>query len=284
MSSHAQVDRYATLVGDRFELVRELPGGRALEITDRTGSHFVLKWDDDAGSKSRRRRAIAVAERLGFEAGWPVPTFELAEGDDRLFVRQTKMSGAEPAELTESLWNQVCDLTGATAGLGSEATNDWPHRLLDTLVAEPSQPTAYCSHEPLRRHSDTGRRLIMRIEELGAAIADLGAADDLIHWDLHPGNLLVVDGAISAVIDLDNAGPGPRGFDLITFALSAHVLPGTEGLAAAMLADALGRSPGMLGEAAIAHLILRFSNWAIRTGHEAEAAHWIAEGERRLLS
>jgi len=273
------------MVGERLELVRVLPGARALEIVDGGGSRFVLKWDHDEGSKSRRREAIEVARVLGVSAGWPVPAFDLVQDDTWLYARQTHMPGAEPTELTEHLWHQVVALTEATRGLGSASPSDWPHRLADTLVASPTQPTVYASHEPLRQHSVAGARLIECIEAVGADSERVvfGPADDLMHWDLHPGNVLVVDGEISAVIDLDNAGPGPSGFDLITFALSARsALPANNGLANALLDDARRRVSADLGRAAVAHLILRFSNWAIRTGHDAEAEHWIAEGTQLL--
>lgn len=262
-----------------------LPGGRALEIADGNDTRFVLKWDDDGGSKNRRRDAISFARLLGRDAGWSVPVFDLVEDAEWLYVRQSLLAGDEPAELTEQLWHQVIELTEATAGLGHDANSDWPTRLVDTLVAEPAEPTVYCSHDLLEKHSDVGRRLIERIEGLGTEINDddLGGAADLMHWDLHPGNLLVSDGEISGVIDLDNAGPGPRGFDLITFALSSQVITSEQPLARQFLDDARRRVPDALGIAAVAHLILRFSNWALRTGHDAEAKHWIAEGERLLL-
>lgn len=285
VTAEHHVRRYSALVGRPLDLSRVLPGGRALEIVDADNRRSVLKWDDDEGSKARRRQAIGVAQRLGMAAGWPVPSFELVEGDGWLYVCQSLMPGAELMDLTEESWRQVLELTESTAGLGRGEANDWPHRLIDTLISEPSQPTVYCSHVPLGDHSEAGRRLIERIEDIGAASvgADLGTADDLIHWDLHPGNLLVVDGRISAVIDLDNAGPGPRGFDLITFALAAQSLPGRAGEAAAMLEEARGRVPETLVDAAIAHLILRFSNWALRTGQVEVADHWIARGQRLLL-
>ena len=286
MNPEAHVERYVALAGVRFDLVRVLPGGRALEIADDGGGRFVLKWDDDEGSKVRRRQAIGIAERLGTDAGWPVPDFDLAEDDVWAYVRQNLMPGTEPTELTERLLQQVIELTEATRGLGSPAVSDWPHRLLDTLVAEPTQPTVYCSHEPLRQHGAAGAHLIERIEDIGARSegADLGAADDLMHWDLHPGNLLLLDREISGVIDLDNAGPGPRGFDLVTFALSAQLLRSADGLAAGLLDTARSQISAGLWSAAVAHLVLRFSNWAIRTGHDAAAEYWIAEGHRCLRS
>lgn len=273
-------------MGARFELLRVLPGGRALEIADEGGVHFVLKWDDHSASKRRRRAAIDAARLLGRDAGWPVPVFDLAEDEDWLYVRQGLMPGAEPTQLTRSLAEQVIDLVAATAGLGVAlaATSDWPLRLVDTLVVDPMDPTVYCSHEPLRLHSAEGCRLVSQIEDIGDALSDsaLGGANDLMHWDLHPGNILVVDGEISAVIDLDNAGPGPRGFDLMTFALSSQILPADTGVRSDLFAEARGGVNEELRLATIAHLTLRFANWAIRTDHHAVAEHWIAEGNRRL--
>lgn len=281
-----RVHHYATAVDRRYELVQVLPGGRALDIAADDGSRFVLKWDTEPSSIRRRREAIAVAERLGGEAGWPVPAFDMTEIDEVLYVRQGLMPGEEPQRLTRDLWDQVVALADATAGLGSDATSDWPFRLLDTLVAEPADPTIYCSHDPLRQHSDAGRALITRIEAIGAEVskAGLGAGDDLMHWDLHPGNLLVVDGEISAVIDLDNAGPGPNGFDLITFALSSRVLPAEPGLASAIWSEARARVSDEVRLASVAHLVLRFSNWAMRTDHTEEADDWIKNGIELLGS
>ncbi len=280
------VRRYAAVVGKRFELVRVLPGGRAIEIVDDGETHFVLKWDSDARSKRRRRDAIAVAGRLGAEARWPVPDFDLVEADEWLYVKQNLLAGVEPTRLTQHLWKQVVELVDSTAGLGSSsaAVSDWPLRLVDTLVANPSDPTIYCSHDPLRQHGTAGRRLISLIEAVGATGADLSGGDDLMHWDLHPGNVLVLDNKISAVIDLDNAGPGPRGFDLVTFALSSQILPSDAGAAREVAGEARARVSDELWAASVAHLVLRFSNWAMRTGHSDEAEHWIAEGTRLLTA
>lgn len=287
----AHVQGYGKLVAAPFDLGRVLPGGRALEIVDENGAHFVLKWDDNDDSKRRRRAAIDSARSLGTEAGWPVPIFDLVEDDEWLYVRQNLMPGAEPTRLTQALAEQVIALVEATAGFGSAkaAASDWPLQLLDTLVAEPLDPTDYCSHEPLRQHGADGRRLISRIEEIGADLSDtdlsatdLGGADDLMHWDLHPGNLLVADGEISAVIDLDNAGPGPRGFDLMTFAVSSQTLPSDAGVRSELFAEVRRSISEELRLAASAHLMLRFANWAIRTDHQEAIEYWIGEGNRRL--
>ena len=38
----------------------------------------------------------------------------------------------------------------------------------------------------------------------------------MVHADLHPGNVLVRDGAVVAVVDIGNAGSGTRATDLST--------------------------------------------------------------------
>lgn len=286
LTPEAQVRHYGALIGARFDLLGVLPGGRALEIADEAGATFVLKWDEHEASKRRRRVAIDVARRLGSEAGWPVPIFDLVEDETWLYVRQSLMRGAEPTHVTPSLVDQLSGLIDATAGLGSalSAISDWPFRLVDTLVADPIDPTDYCSHEPLRMHSPAGRQLIEQIEQIGAGLSPdhLEPANDVMHWDLHPGNVLVADGEITAVIDLDNAGPGPRGFDLVTFALSSQVLPADPGARSDLFARARGSVSEELWFATNAHLTLRFANWALRTGNDAVAQHWIADGNRRL--
>lgn len=80
----------------------------------------------------------------------------------------------------------------------------------------------YCLHEPLRAFDVRTRRIVERIEAVGRALdpRDLGSAD-LVHGDVHPGNLLQVDGELSAVIDMDYTCVGDAGFDLATLALSS---------------------------------------------------------------
>lgn len=50
-----------------------------------------------------------------------------------------------------------------------------------------------------------------------------GTADsiDIVHGDLHPGNLLQTDGRLFAVVDLDYAKVGDGTFDLTLLALAS---------------------------------------------------------------
>jgi len=75
-----------------------------------------------------------------------------------------------------------------------------------------------------RRYDERTAGLVREIEAFGTTLtpAELDGSD-IVHWDLHPGNVLVDGGAVSAVIDTDFCAVGDAAFDLVT----ADV-PGTE--------------------------------------------------------
>jgi aminoglycoside phosphotransferase (APT) family kinase protein len=49
-----------------------------------------------------------------------------------------------------------------------------------------------------------------------AAVPPPREAPDMVHADLIPGNVLVRDGVVAAVVDIGNAGSGTRATDLTT--------------------------------------------------------------------
>src|SRR5207253_7243057 len=52
------------------------------------------------------------------------------------------------------------------------------------------------------------------------ALTDI-AGNDIVHGDLHPGNLLQLDGRLSAVIDMDYTRVGDADFDLAMLAVAS---------------------------------------------------------------
>lgn len=272
--------RFAAVTGEPWVLDRTLPGGRAVVIRNGPGERFVLKWDQEEAAKQRRRAAVEVARRLASEADWPVPVLDAVDEGDWFFVRQELMPGQQLSYLTQVVVDDVVAMVERAGGraVRDRGRSDWADELVDTLVEMPDGPTQYCDHDHLRRHSDEGRHLIRRIEAIGADLADsrpFTAASDLIHWDLHPGNVLVVDGEVSAVIDLDNAKVGDRRFDLVTFALSSALLPADDGVHEHLLTSVRTATSDELWQASVAHLLLRFSNWAIRNDQGDELRYWL---------
>ena len=69
------------------------------------------------------------------------------------------------------------------------------------MAAMGTASTSPCAVTTLAR-----ARVVERIEEMGRALdpADLPGGG-VVHGDLHPGNMLQIEGRLSAVVDLDYA-------------------------------------------------------------------------------
>jgi thiamine kinase-like enzyme len=271
----------ATL-GQQYTLIGPLAGGEtgATAIRDLNGQLHVLKWEADPDNRIRRVEGTRLAERLRTEAGWPVPQQKVIELDDLLFVMQEFMAGDPVTELTMPIVDDLLALHQSRIGLArTDDTNRWAADLIETLI---DGGNGYCLHDPLRQHDDRTRRVVEWIEELGRSLdpADLGSAD-VIHYDLHSGNLLQVDGRLAAVVDLDFAQVGDAAFDLASLAVSSlatSVEPGVR----SRLFDSVAALPAPRRSAYYAHLVLRNLDWPIRKGRTDDVEFWLAQAEHLL--
>jgi hypothetical protein len=215
--------------GTNHELRGRLAGGEtgAHEIVAPTGESSVLKWETDPTSKRARRRGAELTEPLRVEAGWPVPRQQAIEYDVWLFIIQDFLPGSPVEVLSHALVDQVLDLHTRRLELDvTDCGDEWPTELIHTLT---SGGSGYCLHEPLRSYDRRTASLLETIEGIGRSLdpVDLPGGD-VVHWDLHPGNLLQVDGVLTAVVDTDFAaieialsdGPDP---DLVPFKARTEV-------------------------------------------------------------
>ena len=237
------------------------------------GIRRVLKWDGDPGNVAVRLRGVRLAERLR-EVGWPVPQQHVHRDGPWLFVAQEYMAGRKVRRIDRALVDDVLALHPSRRGL-AEATesNGWGDQQIKILV---SGGHGFCLHQPLHRHDARTRRVVERIEEIGNELSpDQLRGCDIVHADLHPGNMLQVDGRLAAIIDVDFATTGDSAFDLAFLAVSSleyecddktkHMLMevGLEGL------DQARRL------AYVANMILRFLDWAIRKNRPSEIDFWL---------
>ena len=108
------------------------------------------------------------------------------------------------------------------------------------------------------------------------------AATDIVHWDLHPGNVLTEHGTLRAVVDNDFVTVGDARFDLVTLALVGPDVPPTT---ASGRDCAPRRSTGSTAprrDAYVGHVLVRFLDWAIRKGRMGEVDHWLTQADRLL--
>ncbi len=268
--------------GDPYVLVRRLSGGE-------TGAHevvcapreerFVLKWEVRPESQVLRREAVGLADLLRTRAGWPVPRQRTVDAGGCLVVLQEFMAGDPVSTLTSSMVDELVVLHGARLGLGEgRSSRPWAERLTDTLV---QGGLGYCRHDSLRRYDERTAALVREIEAFGATLTPTELeGGDAVHWDLHPGNVLVDGGTVSAVIDTDFCAVGDAAFDLVTLALASGAAPCDAGLRSRLFGLALDPLHPVRRTAYLGHLFVRFLDWPIRRGAADEVELWLSEVER----
>jgi aminoglycoside phosphotransferase (APT) family kinase protein len=127
--------------------------------------------------------------------------------------------------------------------------------------------------------------VVERVEEIGRSTRpdDLGGGD-VVHCDLHSGNLLQVDGRLSAVVDLDFAQVGDAELDLTTLALSSLEVDVDPGVRDRLFERGVHSLAEPKRRAYVAHLLLRVLDWPIRKARPAEVEFWLAQADRLLPS
>jgi hypothetical protein len=196
-----------------------------------------------------------------------------------LFVIQDLVPGAPIARLTHSLVDELLVLHAARIGLaGSDDESSWPDVLIETLTVG---GVGYCIHESLRDYDTHTARLLDRVEAIGHAI-DPGVlgGGDILHWDFHPGNMLEVDGRVSAVIDTDFVTTGDATFDLTTLAVSSLVTDCEAGVRSRLLDLGVRGVDEPKRSAYVGHLLLRYLDWSIRKGRTEAVDFWLDSGAR----
>jgi hypothetical protein len=262
------VERLAAVTGIRLEIEAPCPGGEV-------GAAYV-RWPDGRRSVltmgSRRAQPfVAIARR----AGLPAPEYELVVdlGPATVVVQELR-PGSTPTTVDGGLIEAMLELNSRMRGLVASG----PDAPAIDLYLRTSGP-GFCLHEPLAGYDRRSARVLDWVRDVGAE-RDTADGTDLVHMDFHPGNILVHDGRISALVDWDGAGRGDRLLDLVTlrFDLAWRAPNLTDRL------DGLLRQvvPADRLRAYWAHMSLRLVDWAIRHHTSAEVDLWIATAERGM--
>ena len=272
----------SSATGESYRWVGRLAGGEtgAHEVLGPNGRRLVVKWDTSPSSQAARRVGVGLTDRLRQEAGWPVPRQRTVDAHGYLFVLQALVAGSPVSRLTHVLVNELLVLHRQRLGLARADDSSWPESLIRTLVIGGD---GYCLHEPLRGYDPRTKRLVEHVERIGREVDpdDLGGGD-LVHWDLHPGNLLELDGHLAAVVDNDFVTTGDAAFDLITLAVSSLDIPCEAGVRRRLFELAVDPLDRSRRRAYLAHLLLRIIDWPIRRGRTEEVERWLGHADRLL--
>jgi aminoglycoside phosphotransferase (APT) family kinase protein len=196
-----------------FELAGRLPGGNqdgAYVLAEANGRRAVLK-------QLFAPRALPIMCRL-HAIGYPTPDvlYSGTADDGTTYLVQDSVPGTPMPTLTDTYLDQIFTLNDLQANLNphpeANALESWSGYVYEVVFARTSVwVTALGNHSQATLSLLTALRLAT-----SPYAATVLPNTDVVHGDLHTGNILVQHGQITGVIDMVYAGYGTRAIDLAT--------------------------------------------------------------------
>ena len=269
----------ASVVGAEVTLLSRLSGGvngGAVRVQLAGGTNAVLKAEPWAHHNhvDEMLRAQRVVEHMRGR-GYPTPAW-LAVGATATHVWHLMdfVDAAPVPELTPSIVEQLMEIIELQA---DQACEPYDHWLYAWRVAT-GQESAVAG---LSGYSSVVSALVERLRLVCADVPPPREAPDMVHTDLNPGNVLVRDGAVVAVVDIGNAGSGTRATDLTTLQWHTFQDP-LDGVRRRLWTRILALV-GWEGAAVLAATqILLQLEWPIRLGRHDVVAGVVKRGHRAL--
>jgi hypothetical protein len=241
----------------------------ATDVRGDDGSRYVLKWWE--GDARAGRDAAALVERLR-QRGYPIPRFVVADDIGGVTVMlQEYVEGTVSDEVSDDVVTTLLSLNELQVGAGEATTTDWTTYIVDSLL---HGCNGYCVHEPLREYDGRTASLLETILAAGGAVDTL-PSDDAVHIDFHHRNVLVVDSAVSAVIDWEGCRSGDATFDLVTLAFGLTVAGISASSRDRVWEEVCRRTAPVARRAYAAHMALRQVDWSIRHRTSKDVDHWV---------
>ena len=259
------------LLGEGWTFGRELPGGsNGVALVRRpNGSFAVLRLAPGALLDHERERVAHV--RTLRVAGYPTPL----EDEPRLLADGTLacvtdfVHDAEAiAELTDEVVDDLVALIELQILLAPAATGwgEWLRRSLSEGFEDWSRPARV-------RADPRCAGLAGRAVAHSKAASALPEPGDLIHGDLHQGNLLIRGGRLAAVVDCGAVRSGDRRFDLVTALTIAAT--GPTAIRQRLRAIVEASVPASTLTVYVAHHGVRVLDWALTYAPD-QVQFWVA--------
>ncbi|HET9896819.1 MAG TPA: phosphotransferase [Streptosporangiaceae bacterium] len=227
------LDDVASVAGAAVTILSRLPGGvngGAMLVQLAGRANAVLKAVPRAHPShlDETLRAQRVVEHMR-RRGYPTPAW-LGVGATATHVWHLMdfVDAAPASELTPSLVEQLMEIIELQAGQASEPYDHWSYAWRVATGQEsavggldfnetPEQSRLGQSVARLSGYSPVVSALVGRLRLVCADVPPPPQAPDMVHADLStPGNVLVRDGVVAALVDIENAGSGTRATDLTT--------------------------------------------------------------------
>ena len=280
------VRRLNALPGIQLDFVGAARGGEvgAAFVRWPDGREGVLtRGPDDLAALARTEELLELARTHAI----PCPRYDLVRDlpGEGVVVVQERLPGGPPRRIDDRLIAAMLAVNDRFAGLLISRPDVPP---LDLYLTQ-SGP-GFCLHESLERYDARTRRLLGWIREVGRHPSAVMTGSDLVHADLHFGNVLVDDaGAITGIVDWGDAGRGDRRFGLVTLAFDLgwgmRFSPAYQQVTPAGVAAVWARLDAMdagILRAFWAHMSLRMVDWSIRHQTAESVDHYLAFASSRI--
>jgi hypothetical protein len=254
-----------------WTLAEAMAGGSqgAVLATSDSGARYVAKLH--ASAERTHFDAVKVRGEKARAAGLPAPSMAVEAGAAGVVLLLEHLPGTAGAPPTSEVAEQLLTLNRRLRGLGSGPAGDW-QALMRRSLTEGLE--GYCEHASLANFSDDSRRLLSKVV---AAAADVDwsslPADDLVHYDFHPGNILVSTGKVSGIVDWDGCRSGDGLLDLVALAFCS-TWTAEEQVLERLWAEVFADGDRQRRSVAVHHIVLRLADWCIRYS-PAEHAHLV---------
>jgi hypothetical protein len=200
-----------TLHGTEFELVGRLAGGRqggAWRVSAPAGVDAVFKWSENGSLRSRRFQVPGMVGDLR-RRGYPTPAWLVSGVTEQgvTYVVQELVDG-DAGSWSSIPLREVLAAIELQAGLGEPATETWS-TYVEWVLSSDDGPLG-----DLRAMGNPGQGLVDHYQHVLAPFRDCRLPnEDLVHGDFGTANLLVRDGRLVAIVDIEAIGPGTRVVD-----------------------------------------------------------------------
>jgi aminoglycoside phosphotransferase (APT) family kinase protein len=238
----------------------------------------VLKWTDKPEWAPRVRRAADLVRRAR-AVGYPTPAW-LAVGTTAAgspYQLQELVPGSAPV-LDQALARELIGICELQQDLIPD-DHDVTWSAWSSGVVFDGWDGVW---ERVLTYDGEASELLQRYAELCRPYRDdVLPQHDFVHGDLNMGNLLVADGRITGIVDIEAAGSGARAYDLVSLAASAARDGAADGVDELFLEAAL-RASGRAAVAVCAGAALASVAEFVHT-RPTYAQDLVNHGGRRLL-
>jgi aminoglycoside phosphotransferase (APT) family kinase protein len=273
LDAGALVSELHEVAGARLDVEGPCPGGQvgAAYVRWPDGRRSVLTTRPPGSAAAARRTEVLLA--VGRDHGVPAPRYELVEElPGATAVVQELLPGSVPAAPSRRTVESMIEVNERCRGILAGHDDPAP-----SLYLREDGP-GFCLHEPLARYGRRTARLLAEIEEVGAAVPEHLAGDDLVHFDFHPENVLVdAAGTVTGVVDWDGASRSHGYFDLYT--LRFDLARRAPELGRWLAAELRGAAPDEVVLACWAHMSLRLVDWCSRHYTAPYVTTWLEVAE-----